>query len=89
MKWLGPVVVVLVTVLAEATVGRAAHGPDAALFFGRFHPLVVHLPIGFFLLVAAGEAATFHPKLKGRVEPVLGLLIPISAAAALGAFLMG
>jgi cytochrome c553 len=89
MKWLGPVVVVLVAVLAEMTVGRAAHGPEAALFFGRFHPLVVHLPIGFFLLVAAGEAATFHPKLKARVEPVLGLLIPISAAAALGAFLMG
>lgn len=89
MKWLGPVVVVLIAVLAELTVGRAAHGPDAALFFGRFHPLIVHLPIGFFLLVAAGEAATFHPKLRDRVEPVLGLLIPISAAAALGAFLMG
>jgi uncharacterized membrane protein len=89
MKWLGPAVVVLIAVLAELTVGRAAHGPDAALFFGRFHPLIVHLPIGFFLLVAAGEAATFHPKLKGRVEPVLGLLIPISAAAALAAFLMG
>ena len=89
MKWLGPAVLVLVAVVAEMTVGRATHGPDAALFFGRFHPLVVHLPIGFFLLVAAGEAATFHPKLKPRVEPVLGLLIPISAAAALGAFLMG
>jgi hypothetical protein len=89
MKWLGPALVVLVAVLAEMTVGRAARGPDVALFFGRFHPLVVHLPIGFFLLVAAGEAATFHPKLKGRVEPVLGLLVPISAAAALGAFLMG
>jgi uncharacterized membrane protein len=89
MKWLGPAVVVLIAVLAELTVGRAARGPDAALFFGRFHPLIVHLPIGFFLLVAAGEAATFHPKLRGRVEPALGLLIPISAAAALAAFLMG
>lgn len=89
MKWLGPVVVALVAVLAELVIGRAAHGPDVALFLGRFHPLVVHLPIGFFLLVAAGEAATFHPRLRERVEPALGLLIPISAAAALGAFLMG
>lgn len=89
MKWLGPAVVVLIAVLAELTVGRAGHGPDAALFFGRFHPLVVHLPIGFFLLVAAGEAATFHPRLRERVEPALGLLVPISAAAALGAFVMG
>jgi len=24
--------------------------PDFILFFGRFHPLVVHLPIGFLLL---------------------------------------
>lgn len=89
MKWLGPAVVVLIAVLAELTVGRAGHGPDAALFFGRFHPLIVHLPIGFFLLVAASEAATFHPRLRERVEPALGLLVPISAAAALGAFVMG
>ncbi|HEX2877660.1 MAG TPA: c-type cytochrome domain-containing protein, partial [Polyangiaceae bacterium] len=89
MKWLGPVVVVVVAVLAELTLGRASGGPDFALFFGRFHPLIVHLPIGFFLLVAMGEAATFVPKLRDRVEPALGLLVPVSAIAALGAFLMG
>lgn len=89
MKWLGPVVVVVVAVLAELTLGRVSGGPDFALFFGRFHPLIVHLPIGFFLLVAMGEAATFVPKLRDRVEPALGLLVPVSAVAALGAFLMG
>src|SRR3954469_13708685 len=89
MKWLAPVAVVAIAILAEGTVGRAASAPDFALFFGRFHPLVVHLPIGFFLLVALGEAATFHPKLRDRVEPGLGLLVPVSAVAALGAFLMG
>ncbi len=36
-----------------------------------------------------GEAATLHPKLRDRVEPALGLLVPVSALAALGAFLMG
>lgn len=89
MKWLGPAVVVVVAVLAEVTLGRASGGPDFALFFGRFHPLIVHLPIGFFLLVAMGEAATFVPALRERVEPALGLLVPVSAVAALGAFLMG
>jgi hypothetical protein len=89
MKWLLPVAVVALAMLAEVTLGRASGGPDFALFFGRFHPLVVHLPIGFFLLVAMGEAATFVPKLRDRVEPALGLLIPVSALAALAAFLMG
>lgn len=89
MKWLLPVAVVALAMLAEVTLGRASGGPDFALFFGRFHPLVVHLPIGFFLLVAMGEAATFVPKLRERVEPALGLLIPVSALAALAAFLMG
>jgi mono/diheme cytochrome c family protein/uncharacterized membrane protein len=80
---------VVLAVLAELTLSRAGHGPDLALFVGRFHPLVVHLPIGFFLLVAAGEAATFHPKLRPRVEPALQLLLVVSAGAALLAFLMG
>jgi uncharacterized membrane protein len=30
---------------------------DAGLFFGRFHPLVVHLPIGFLLIAALLEIA--------------------------------
>src|SRR4051812_49038631 len=89
MKWLAPLAVVVLAVLAEVTLGRASGAPDVALFLGRFHPLVVHLPIGFFLLVAMGEAATFHPKLRDRVEPALGLLVPVSAIAALTAFLMG
>ena len=89
MKWLVPALVVAIAVLAEVTLGRLSGAPDFALFFGRFHPLVVHLPIGFFLLVAMGEAATFVPKLRDRVEPALGLLVPVSTVAALGAFLMG
>ncbi len=89
MKWLWPVAVAAAAVLAEITLGRASGTPDFALFLGRFHPLIVHLPIGFFLLVAMGEAATFLPGLKDRVEPALGLLVPLSTVAALGAFLMG
>jgi uncharacterized membrane protein len=89
MKWLAPAAVMVLAVGAELTVGRLTRAPDLALFLGRFHPLVVHLPIGFFLLVAMGEAVSFVPRLRERVEPALGLLLPLSAAAALAAFLMG
>ncbi len=89
MKWLGPAVVVALAILAELALGRASSAPEFGLFLGRFHPLVVHLPIGFFLLVALAEAATFVPKLRDRVEPALGLLVPLSAIAALAAFSMG
>ncbi|RYZ05582.1 MAG: hypothetical protein EOO73_18990 [Myxococcales bacterium] len=89
MKWLGPVLVVALAVLAEFSLGRANGGPEVALFFGRFHPLLVHLPIGFFLLLALGEGATFVPRWRPRVEPAVGLLLPLSALAALVAFVMG
>ncbi|MEZ0543060.1 c-type cytochrome domain-containing protein [Fibrella arboris] len=32
-----------------------AHPSDWALFFGRFHPLIVHLPIGFLVVAAILE----------------------------------
>lgn len=89
MRSLPPVAVVVLAILAELTLSRAGRAPELALFLGRFHPLVVHLPIGFFILVAAFEAATFHSKLRDRVEPALGLLVPLSAVAALVAFAMG
>ena len=46
------------------------------LFIGRFHPLVVHLPIGFLLLAAifyyASRRTTFEP-LRQAVGPTLFL----------------
>lgn len=89
MKWLGPLAVAVLALLLEGALGRATGAPELALFLGRFHPLVVHLPIGFFLLLALAEGATFVPRLRERVEPALGLLVPLSALAALAAFLMG
>nr|WP_299381616.1 c-type cytochrome domain-containing protein [Allomuricauda sp.] len=42
-----------------------AEGPsDVLLFFGRIHPLVVHLPIGFLLLAALAELASKKPKFQ-------------------------
>lgn len=56
---------------------------DYALFFGRFHPLVVHLPIGFLLLAVLLE---FWPGDKVRpairVAWVLGAVSAVAAAGA-------
>jgi uncharacterized membrane protein/mono/diheme cytochrome c family protein len=47
---------------------------DWQQFLGRFHPLAVHLPIGFILLVPVLEiAAIFRPSLREAAGFVLGL----------------
>jgi uncharacterized membrane protein len=46
---------------------------DWQQFLGRFHPLVVHLPIGFLLLVPLLEiAGVFRPALREAASFVLG-----------------
>lgn len=61
---------------------------DAALFLGRFHPLVVHLPIGFLFLAAILFSLSFIKKYSFLVKalPVILLLGAISSviAAVLG-----
>jgi uncharacterized membrane protein/mono/diheme cytochrome c family protein len=42
--------------------------PNTALFIGRFHPLLVHLPIGFLTLLALLEIARFLPPFKNAVQ---------------------
>jgi len=57
---------------------------DIALFSGRLHPLVVHLPIGFLLLATTFELFSYREKyahLKGSVSFIL-LLGFISAVLA-------
>jgi uncharacterized membrane protein len=53
-------------------------------FFGRFHPLIVHLPIGFLLLAVFFAATSFKTKyrqLRAAVPPAL-LMGTLSAAFA-------
>jgi len=58
---------------------------DLSLFFGRFHPLVVHMPIGFLLMAALLELfsrITNHKALNAAVSfsLFLGTIMAIPAA---------
>jgi hypothetical protein len=55
---------------------------DWQQFLGRFHPLAVHLPIGFLLLVPVLEiAGAFRPALRETAGFVLGLAFASSVLA--------
>jgi uncharacterized membrane protein len=60
--------------------------PDFAIFVGRFHPLVVHVPIGVLLLLAVSEAVGWRwSKLRlnaGARLVVLGFVVLGAAMAA-------
>jgi YHS domain-containing protein/uncharacterized membrane protein/mono/diheme cytochrome c family protein len=60
---------------------------EVVLFLGRFHPLLVHLPIGLIVLLAILEALAWWPRFKNansNAGLILALTIP---AAVLTAFL--
>lgn len=48
---------------------------DFSLFLGRFHPVVVHLPIGILVVAALLEVLSRRPSLRGRYDTgILALL---------------
>jgi len=57
---------------------------DTALFFGRFHPLAVHLPIGFLLLAAILFALSFFKKYSflQRALPIILFFGAVSSVVA-------
>ncbi|WP_035602842.1 c-type cytochrome domain-containing protein [Haloferula sp. BvORR071] len=60
--------------------------PDMAKFFGRFHPVVLHLPIGMLLLVIALEIGRLFSKKKTSSTQVA---VFFAAASAVVAVLLG
>src|SRR5208282_2509025 len=65
--------------------------PDFLLFVGRFHPVLVHLPIGFILLVAVLEICALLPRFKHantNVGVILALAVPLAAFTALCGWLL-
>lgn len=75
--------------LLAVAIRPAANASSLWQFAGRFHPLVVHLPIGVLLAVALAETLTWSGRLRERIDPILGLVFPFLAVSALSAFLLG
>ena len=52
------------------------------LFIGRFHPVLVHLPIGIMVLLAILELVGIRPNQRETIAEVRGLVVPILAVCA-------
>jgi uncharacterized membrane protein len=75
----------MLTCSAKITAGMAILlQADAALFFGRFHPLVVHLPIGFLLLAGILFTLSYFKNFSFllRALPIILFLGAVSSVAA-------
>lgn len=81
-----------VTVLVLMTVGLWLVGPrerlNLAAFVGRFHPSLVHLPIGGLIVALVLAAASRMPRFEGARQAVTPVLL-LSAAGALAAVVAG
>jgi uncharacterized membrane protein len=90
---IGVPAMVLLALLPLVTLGQdAVEVPRLALFLGRFHPTLVHLPIAFLLLALALDASR-HPRLR-RIAPAhpdgrLDGLVWLSALSAFAAACAG
>ena len=62
--------------------------PDFALFLGRFHPLVVHLPIGLLLLAGVMEFLARKPKYEA-LSPAITFTLFLGAISSIAAVVMG
>jgi uncharacterized membrane protein len=64
--------------------------PNLILFFGRMHPLLVHLPIGFLTLLVIIEVASRIRRFKGATEAreVILIVTVLSAIASVTCGLM-
>jgi len=61
--------------------------PDMAKFFGRFHPVILHLPIGMLLLVLVLETGRLFSKNKSTASTQVAMFFV--AASAVVAVLLG
>lgn len=65
---------------------------DLMQFIGRFHPLLVHLPVGFLVLLATLELLALRPRFRtanGSARFILVLAVPAAAATAFCGWLLG
>jgi uncharacterized membrane protein len=62
--------------------------PDLVRFIGRFHPLILHLPIGMLTLVLALEGIAFLTKKKANTTLPMFFAAASSVVAVLSGFLL-
>ena len=62
--------------------------PEIVLFFGRMHPLLVHLPIGLMLLLALLEWMSRWPRFK-QANAGVGVILLVTVPAAVLTALFG
>lgn len=62
--------------------------PGIVFFLGRFHPLVVHLPIGFLFLAVLLEIISIKPNFK-KFKPVLSFVWLVGAIGSMLAVVLG
>ena len=66
-----------------------SEGASLVLFLGRMHPLAVHLPIGILLLAGVLEGLTRSTTLRGKIDPVLAIVLRLALAASVVAAALG
>ena len=60
---------------------RVTHPPEIFLFAGRFHPLLVHLPIGMMVVLALLEIAAWFPRWQ-KANASAGFILAVAAPLA-------
>jgi len=80
---------IAVAIVLDVALSGGSGASDAMSFFGRFHPLAVHMPIGMILLLAALEGLCVWPKLRARIDPAVSTVLRLALLSALAAFTMG
>ncbi len=59
-----------------------ARSANLMLFIGRFHPMLVHLPIGILFILAILELSAMRPTWRAPVATVRRLMVPVLAICA-------
>lgn len=75
-------------VLLQFVLPPPGNAPRTALLIGRFHPLVVHLPIGLLLLLSLSEVLGFRRRVPPLGQATVATLW-LTALGAVGAYSVG
>ncbi|MEZ0274670.1 MAG: c-type cytochrome domain-containing protein, partial [Roseimicrobium sp.] len=73
-----------------ANAGREVPTPTWALFFGRFHPIAVHVPVGVLFLAAIMDVLAIRRGLLGEaLKPAITFIMGVGAFGAVIAVILG